>query len=116
MYDPGCLLVRARMDATSRNMLSSLRPLLSALRFLGISLIFVAPVALWSQVSASSQISGVVTDQTGGRIPAAEVVFTSGSFITRQITNAQGEFVFSQIFAESGELKISAPGFQLRSL
>ncbi|MGH9503949.1 MAG: TonB-dependent receptor [Terriglobales bacterium] len=62
------------------------------------------------------QISGVVSDQTGAAIVAAEVVFTSGSFSATQVANGQGAFLFSRVWAESGVLKISAPGFQARSL
>jgi hypothetical protein len=49
---------------------------------------------LQSQVSTTSQISGVVTDQTGAAIAAAAVIFTSGFFRATQITDNRGEFVF----------------------
>jgi outer membrane receptor protein involved in Fe transport len=94
-----------------------LRPPLSTPRFLAIALLLlVTPLRLRSQVSTPSQISGVITDQTGAAIAAAEVVFTSGSFTAKQGTDNRGEFVFSQVPAESGVLKISAPGFQVRNV
>jgi outer membrane receptor protein involved in Fe transport len=71
---------------------------------------------LFSQASPGSQISGVVSDQTGAAIVGAEVVFVNGSSSSTQITNDSGEFVFSQVSAESGVVKVSASGFQTRSL
>ena len=75
-----------------------------------------ATVALFAQSPATSQISGVVTDQTGAAIDGAEVVFGGGSLSAKQVTDDRGAFVFSKLLAESGELKVSAPGFQARSL
>ncbi len=77
---------------------------------------FSAPLRLLCQTASPSQIAGVVTDQTGAAIVSAEVVFTGGSVVARQVTDDRGEFVFSQISAESGVLKVSATGFQVRSL
>ena len=72
------------------------------------------PLALQCQVSASRQVSGIVTDPTGAAIVGAEVVFTSGSFSATQLTDDHGGFAFSLDSAEPGALKISAPGFQVR--
>jgi outer membrane receptor protein involved in Fe transport len=95
----------------------SLRPSFSALRFLVIALLSLAgPLWLQSQVSTPSQVSGVVTDQTNAAIAAAEVVFTSRSFKATQVTDNRGAFVFSQVPAESGVVKVSAPGFQVRNI
>jgi outer membrane receptor protein involved in Fe transport len=77
---------------------------------------FSAHPILLCQTATPSQITGVVTDQTGAAIVSAEVVFTSGPVVAKQVTDDQGEFVFSQISAESGVLKVSATGFQVRSL
>jgi outer membrane receptor protein involved in Fe transport len=74
------------------------------------------PLSLQSQVSTPSQVSGVVTDQTNAAIAAAEVVFTSRSFKATQVTDNRGAFVFSQVPAESGVVKVSAPGFQVRNI
>ncbi len=75
-----------------------------------------APLWLECQIPASHQVSGVVTDQTDAAIAAAEVVFSSGSFTTKQVTDNHGEFVFSQIPVESGTVTVSAPGFQARTV
>ena len=74
------------------------------------------PLALQCQVAAPRQVSGIVTDQTGAAIVGAQVAFTSGSFSATQLTDDHGEFAFSLHSAESGALKISAPGFQVRTL
>ena len=74
------------------------------------------PLALQCQVAAPRQVSGIVTDQTGAAIVGAQVAFTSGSFSATQLTDDHGEFAFSLDSAESGALKISAPGFQVRTL
>ncbi len=47
---------------------------------------------------------------------AAEVVFSSGSFAATHVTDNRGEFVFSQISGESGVVRVSAPGFRVRSV
>ena len=98
-------------------MLSLFRLSLHALRFLLVGgLCLSPPLVLQCQVSASRQVSGAVTDQTGAAIVGAEVVFTSGLFSATQVTDDRGGFAFSAVPAESGLLKVSAPGFQLRSV
>lgn len=62
------------------------------------------------------QISGTVADQSGAAIVAAQVAFTGGSFSATQTTNDRGEFLFSQVPVESGRLRISATGFQVREM
>ncbi len=75
-----------------------------------------------AQDSIPRQISGTVTDQTGAAIVGAEVVFTSGSSssasaqTTTQTTDDRGGFVFSAVPAESGVVRVSAPGFQVGNL
>jgi outer membrane receptor protein involved in Fe transport len=71
---------------------------------------------VFAQSPAPRQISGVVTDQTGAAIVGAEVVFSGSSFSATQVTDDQGGFVFSQLLAESGVVKVSAPGFQVGSV
>jgi outer membrane receptor protein involved in Fe transport len=86
-------------------------------RMLWIGLLWLAaPLALFAQGPAPRQISGVVTDQTGAAIVGAEVVFNSGSSSTTVTTDDRGGFVFSQLLAESGVVRVSASGFQARSL
>jgi outer membrane receptor protein involved in Fe transport len=79
-------------------------------------LLLAAPLAVFAQGPAPRQISGVVTDQTGAAIVGAEVVFNSGSSSTTLITDDRGGFIFSQLVAESGVVRVSASGFQTRSV
>ncbi len=74
------------------------------------------PLALQCQVSAPRQVSGIVTDQTGAAIVGAEVVFTSGSFSATQAHRRSRWLCIFPDSAEPGALKISAPGFQVRTL
>jgi outer membrane receptor protein involved in Fe transport len=86
-------------------------------RILWIGLLSVAaPLALFAQGPAPRRISGVVTDQTGAAIVGAEIVFNSGSSSTTLITDDRGGFVFSQVVAESGVVRVSASGFQARNV
>jgi outer membrane receptor protein involved in Fe transport len=75
-----------------------------------------APLWLECQIPASHQMSGVVTDQTDAAIATAEVVFSSGSFTTKQVTDNHGEFVFPQIPVGYGTVTVSASGFQARTV
>ena len=52
----------------------------------------------------------------GAAIVGAEVVFSSGSLSATRITDDRGAFAFSQPLAETGEVKVSAAGFQVRTL
>jgi outer membrane receptor protein involved in Fe transport len=102
---------------TSLTWASLLRTLLLFGRSLPVALLLLAaPVCLHSQLPLSTQISGVVSDQTGAAIAAAEVTLSSGSFTATQTTGSHGEFVFSQLSVESGAVKVSAPGFQVRTV
>jgi outer membrane receptor protein involved in Fe transport len=87
-----------------------------SLRLLLVALLSLAAPLAASQDAAPRQISGVVNDQTGARLVAAEVVFRSGSFVSRQLTDDHGEFAFSQVAAASGTITVSAPGFEVRSV
>ena len=85
--------------------------------FVAIALVSLeAPIPLHSQTAGISHISGVVTDQTGAAIAGAEVVFTNGTFSARQVTDDQGEFVLSPISTDFGVVRVSAQGFQIRSM
>src|ERR1700722_17846485 len=118
MYDPTTFSYFAGIGGfLLRRALSAFGTSSSRARFLVIALISLsAPLVLRSQVSAPSQIAGVVTDQTGAAIPAAEVVFTSASINATQLTDERGEFVFSQISVAAGVVKVSAAGFQAQSI
>jgi outer membrane receptor protein involved in Fe transport len=90
--------------------------ILSSLRLRLLVVVLLSLVAVASDGSATQQISGTVNDQTGAALVAAEVVFSSGSFVSRQLTGDRGEFSFSQVVAASGTVTVSAPGFQVRSV
>jgi outer membrane receptor protein involved in Fe transport len=75
-----------------------------------------APLTLLAQSSASRQISGVVTDQTGAAIVGAKVVLSTGSSSATLVTDERGGFVFLELVAESGVVRVSAAGFQVRSV
>ena len=99
------------------------------MRFLVLALLGLSvPVLLLAQ--ASPQVSGVVSDQTGAAIVGAQVVFVGGAPASiaatesnqtpstqvlpaqTQVTDAKGAFLFSQVTAETGALRVSAPGFE----
>jgi outer membrane receptor protein involved in Fe transport len=77
-----------------------------------------APAILLSQNASPNQINGIVVDATGAAIVGAEVTFIgpSSAASPSQVTNDRGEFTFAQVVANSGQLKISAAGFQLQSV
>jgi outer membrane receptor protein involved in Fe transport len=74
-----------------------------------------APLALFAQGPPPRQISGVVSDQTGAAIVGAEVVLHSGASSATVTTDDRGGFAFAQP-ADSGEVKVSAAGFQTRTV
>ena len=75
-----------------------------------------APLALFAQGPPSRQISGVVRDQTGAAIVGAEVVLNSGASSATVTTDDRGGFAFAQVPADSGEVRVSAAGFQTRTV
>jgi len=130
MYDPTyrcivrqillCPVVRPWRGYLRRHLFPSLRwsfHVQLAFRSLLIATLFLSsPLYLRAQVASSTLVAGAVTDQTNAAITGAEVVFTSGSFTVRQISDNHGEFAFSQIAVDTGIVTVSAPGFQTRSL
>src|SRR6266481_8751175 len=83
----GVTLLRIAFPSLRR---STVLLLTSAILFLA------SPPPLRSQASATNEVSGVVTDQTGTAMQSATVVFTSGSLSATQTTNSAGKFAFSQ--------------------
>jgi outer membrane receptor protein involved in Fe transport len=75
-----------------------------------------APSVLFAQAPAPRQVSGVVTDQTGGAIVGADVVCDSGCSSAKLTTDDRGGFVVSQLSSDSGVVSISAAGFQARTV
>ena len=109
-FEPGGIILLSHRLPSFRG--TSLTLLILLIRLLCLA----APLALFAQGSASRQISGVVTDQTGAAIVGAEVVFSSGSLSSTLVTDEHGGFAFSQLLAETGVVKVSAAGFRLRTL
>jgi outer membrane receptor protein involved in Fe transport len=81
-----------------------------------IGALFLPARRVQAQDAGLTQISGTVTDQTGAAIVGADVVFSSGSLVSRQISDENGGFTFSRVPAGWGTVRISAPGFQVRSV
>ena len=77
-------------------------------RFLVLVLALALPVSSAAQTVAIAQISGVVTDESGGTLPGVEVVATQTSTgLTRfVITGSGGEYVFPNL--PIGPYKIDA--------
>jgi len=75
-----------------------------------------APLALFAQGPLPRQISGVVSDQTGAAIVGAEVVLISGASSATVTTDDRGGFAFAQVPADSEEVRVSAAGFQTRTV
>ena len=62
----------------------------------------------------SGQIGGSVTDGSKGAIPGATVtVRNTATAVTREtVTDAQGLFVFTNLFAGTYDLKVTMSGFR----
>jgi outer membrane receptor protein involved in Fe transport len=58
------------------------------------------------------RIEGAVTDQTGAPVVGAEVVFSSGAFTAKRITDGEGRFAFEGVTSTSGRLSAKAQGFR----
>jgi hypothetical protein len=67
----------------------------------------------WTQAVASSQVSGVVRDSSGGVLPGAEVTITKTDTGTVRtvITGADGGYVFPNLPVGPYELKVGLQGF-----
>ncbi|HXU39019.1 MAG TPA: TonB-dependent receptor [Blastocatellia bacterium] len=71
-------------------------------------------LALCSQASAlqgALRIEGVVKDQAGAPVSSAEVVLTTKTGGSRQITDSEGRFAFPSVQGESGTITVRATGF-----
>src|SRR5437899_9393795 len=71
--------------------------------------------AVWGQ--ATAQISGTVTDQSGARLPGAEVTATqTDTGITRSVvSNETGTYVLPSLPIGPYKLEVSLPGFRTLS-
>ncbi|PYS46050.1 MAG: TonB-dependent receptor, partial [Acidobacteria bacterium] len=79
----------------------------------GISLILTLSYALaWAQ--ATAQISGTVTDQSGARLPGAEVTATQTEtgLVRSVVSNETGTYVLPSLPTGPYKLEVSLPGFR----
>src|SRR5262249_10590310 len=69
---------------------------------------------LQAQISATAQISGIVSDSTGAVLPGAEITVTqTGTGITRSaITSETGAYVLPNLPVGPYRLEASLPGFR----
>src|SRR5256885_4302971 len=79
----------------------------------GVSLILTLGYApAWAQ--ATAQISGTVTDQSGARLPGAEVTATqTGTGLSRTVvSNESGTYVLASLPTGPYKLEVALPGFR----
>ena len=85
-----------------------------ALKYMfGISLILALGFALaWAQ--ATAQVSGTVTDQSGARLPGAEVTATQTEtgLVRSVISNETGSYALPSLPTGPYKLEVSLPGFR----
>ncbi len=79
----------------------------------GVVGVLLASAALWAQVS-TSRIEGVVTDPTGGTIPAATVTATNEAtgVVYKSVTTSAGAYTFPALIAGSYTITVEASGFK----
>ena len=81
------------------------------------AIVFVALVAFTMPATAqlgTGSVTGSVRDTSGGAIPGASVTLTSSTKTTSEdaITNASGDFVFSNVPADTYVVKVKMDGFK----
>jgi len=62
-------------------------------------------------IQRTQRIQGVVKDQTGAPVSSAEVILTSKSGSTKQITDSEGRFTFESVQGDRGTIAVRATGF-----
>ncbi len=66
----------------------------------------------WNVRAQGTQVEGSVHDATGAPVQGAEVQLSAGSYSAETTTDAAGMFVFNSVPAASGQVKVTADGFQ----
>lgn len=61
--------------------------------------------------SQATRIEGVVKDQAGAAVSSAEVILTTKTGSTKQITDSEGRFAFESVGGDSGTIVVNATGF-----
>ncbi len=81
--------------------------------FFVFAVIFLGNCTLLAQVTASGNISGVVTDPTGAAVVGASVTVTSTATNAQRktVTNGSGEYRFDLLPAGAYQLEVDASGF-----
>ncbi|MBZ2184077.1 MAG: carboxypeptidase regulatory-like domain-containing protein [Bryobacter sp.] len=76
-------------------------------------LLLTLTAAVWGQ-GLTGSVSGSVTDQSGSAVPGAEITLTSvGTGLSRSATtDANGDFVLTQLLPSTYRLSVSAKGFK----
>ena len=89
------------MSATTRNSLGFLLALL------------LMPVLVWSQATYTAQLSGVVTDSSGGVVPGAKVILIDDAtnIAATTVTDDHGTYVFTGLRPATYTLRIEATNF-----
>ena len=95
---------------SSRSSIAIVRLLLACFLFIAIAFM---PASLRAQ-GTSAIVSGVVTDPTGAKIPAATVTFTNGTTgaVTKATTNAEGLYRINGLLPGSYNAAVSMQGFK----
>jgi hypothetical protein len=77
-------------------------------------LLAVAAAACFAQSITSGDVTGIVTDPTGGVVPNAAVTLTSvnTNAVQKSTTNAEGNYRFAFITPGPYKIAVTAPGFQ----
>ena len=76
-------------------------------------------VCLFASALAQTQVTrvtGVVKDQNGAAISGARVIYSGAKIQRSTITDVKGEFVFENVSASSYQLRVSANGFETRTI
>ena len=86
-------------------------------RFSQVALVMSLALSLALPVGAqigTGSVTGTVRDTSGGAIPGAAVTLTSATkaFSTEAVTNASGDFVFSNVTADTYVVKVKMDGFK----
>ena len=77
------------------------------------AIVALSAIAVWSQATSSSTISGLVTDQRNAAVPNAEVrIRDTATNISQSVqTNASGRYIFVNVQSGTYELNFQKAGF-----
>ncbi len=84
-------------------------------RLVGAVLALAAASTLAAAQGATGSVTGTVRDAQGGVIPGATVILISEARETRSapvVTNAQGDFVFANVTADTYTIQVEMPSFR----